>query len=81
MQDNRGNLEDLTNFKKLFLGAEAPEPGFEAAGWKPVMQNPDGTTTEPQGKSLAEMNEAMKAAGWSRAERRRYLSKARKEQA
>jgi len=76
MQDNSGNLVGLKDFKKMFPDATtAPE----SEGWQPVMRQPNGETTPLQGKTLAEMNQAMKDAGWTRAERRRYLSMARKD--
>lgn len=79
MQDNSGNITPLTNFKKEFLDSLKPADP-DPFGWKPVMEQPDGTMAEPQGKSKAEMNQAMKDAGWTRAERRRYLSNKKENQ-
>jgi hypothetical protein len=82
MQRNQtGERVDLGLFKKL--KDEMPEADYWAEfspdKWHPVMEMPNGDIVPPTGKSLGEMNEAMKAAGWSRAERRRYLAKAKRD--
>jgi hypothetical protein len=86
MQTNSGSLltlEDYKQFSEMFPPAKAVQDPYASAmndwlsGAKPVIQGTDGTYAEPVGKSLAEMNDAMKAAGWTRAERRRYLAKAK----
>lgn len=81
MQMPDGQLVPLPEFQKLARKLTPEEQQFTGvANAKPMfVETATGVRRAPQGKSLAEMNEAMKAAGWNREERRRYLAMARKD--